>query len=239
MTLVSKAEPKIHLLESAASHEMHSPGGLPSASSIEGWLKDHHVIPFKSLLLNYSDEEPWFRSGSETYLARASAQYLLGPDHENTITVTFVLKALVGLFSSAQADKWRTRRTLLQQIRVPVSNWFDLFDATIVEPFYPYGRDSFNNPLYLPNLVRIAALLDGHGFRTLNFLSDLRSDGRQLYYIDFGFDLGEPDSTTSDNAKRTLQDFCHKNHLMFPERLYLDAMQKLFTKNPENHIGEK
>lgn len=227
-----KVEPKIHLLESAASHEMIKPGNLSPAALIENWLKDHHVIPFESLLLEYVDEEQWFRSGSETYLARASAKYLLPQDHENTITVPFVLKALVGLFPSAQADKWRTRRNMLQQIGISVSNWFDLYDATIVEPFYPYGKDSFNNPAYLPDLVRIASLLDSHGYRTLSFLSDLRSNGEQLFYIDFGFDLGEPDTNiTSDNAKRTLQEFCQKNHLEFPDRLYLDVMQPLLTNN--------
>jgi hypothetical protein len=72
----------------------------------------------------------------------------------------------------------------------------------------------------LQGLARIAALLDRNGFMTLSFTEDIRCDGAAPYYIDFGFDLGEPSRHPSSRAFEELSRFCIANDAQFPRATY-------------------
>ena len=71
---------------------------------------------------------------------------------------------------------------------------YSAFAGTIHEQFIEdeLTVDSWAVPDLIKDVARTGARLDSAGFVTLSFLNDLRRSGNQVYYVDFGFDLGEP-----------------------------------------------
>jgi len=78
----------------------------------------------------------------------------------------------------------------------------------LFEDYYPYTFEKID----FNKLLEIGWKLDMLGFTTLSFLNDIRADeNNNPFYIDFGFDLGEPSP---------MQKECAKNNLIlkFPEK---------------------
>lgn len=67
-------------------------------------------------------------------------------------------------------------------------------------------------------IARIARILDHAGYCPLNFLSDLRCSQSllQIYYVDFGFDLGMP-------------------KILFRSSIALQQMQNVFSSDKDYH----
>lgn len=98
-------------------------------------------------------------------------------------------------------DLMSRRREILKRNGIPVSFWYHYADATIFEDFYPNTASevSFEKILYIGNK------LDKLGFTTLKFTDDIRADKNgNPFFIDFGFDLGEPSSKFTISAKNYL-----------------------------------
>lgn len=169
---------------------------------IANWLKLYRVIPNNSDLCLYKEDTKWNRLGSETYLKKAVIHFLV---RDELISKEIVFKALINMNSVKSLEDWARRRMLLYNNQIPVSNWYYHGNGIILEDYYSYSFEKVNN---INELERIAYILDNLGFYCLNFLNDIRcnEDGHP-FYIDFGFDLGEPSPVRKNNCIFTLKNY--------------------------------
>lgn len=159
------------------------------------WLKSKNLIVENETLLTFKDIQPWERTGGETY----STIFNFKTDKQEQ---TIVVKAIVTTNPEKSLIDWTKRRAILADNKVSVSQWFWTGEATIYEPFYP---NKANKTKDFNILIQTAFTLDKLGFTTLKFLDDILCDNDgKPYYIDFGFDLGEPSQTIKSTAKEHL-----------------------------------
>ena len=162
---------------------------------LTSWLIAKKLINEKETLYSFNDIKPWNRSGGETY----STIFDFQTDKQKK---TIIVKAIVTIFPEISLINWTNRRKILTENRIPVSHWFCTNEATIYEPFYPNKSDKIKD---FNLLIQIAFTLDRLGFTTLNFLNDIMCDSEgNPFYIDFGFDLGEPSQNMQISAKDCL-----------------------------------
>ncbi len=106
------------------------------------------------------------------------------------------------MFPEKSLLDWTRRRKILAEKRIPVSNWHFTSDATIYEDFYPFTA---KEKVEFETLLSIGYKLDSLGFTTLKFVDDIRADeDGNPYFMDFGFDLGEPSRDKTSSAKEYL-----------------------------------
>jgi hypothetical protein len=169
---------------------------------VSTWLKDKSLLQGNEELNSFQDLTAWTRTGGETY----STVFSFSTDKG---TYNLIAKAIVTTHPEKSLLDWTRRRKILLDNHIPVSTWLWTGEATIIEPFYP---KDFTETANFDDLIKIGFLLDKLGFTTLKFLDDLRcnKDGKP-YYIDFGFDLGEP----SENIKASAKEYLIK---MYPNK---------------------
>lgn len=152
----------------------------------------------------------WHRSGAETF-----SYVFLAETAE--AQKTLIAKACVAFSLAsppdAQAENWNLRR---QRIREHGGGTPALLGATpglFVEEFLPY---ELTDVVGLGSAIRnaycdlINAVLDA-GFLPRDFARNIRSDGRTVYWIDFGEDLGglrtEPIKDRSKIIRKAMEEF--------------------------------
>jgi hypothetical protein len=130
----------------------------------------------------------WHRGGSETYIYVFAAT---GP----TVDSTFVAKALVapllGTPPEKQIDRWLDRRARLVEKSVRVPELLGVGKGLLVERFVEFSLQEAAvwvdvRTKYMELVERV---LDA-GFVPTDFVHNIRTDGRVLYWVDFGEDLG-------------------------------------------------
>lgn len=164
-------------------------------NGLSEWLKSKNIIADNETLFSFNDFQPWQRTGGETY----STIFNFKTDKQQN---TIIVKAIVTTNPEKSLIDWANRRTILANNKISVSNWFWIGEATIYEQFYPKKADETKD---LKILIQIAYKLDKLGFTTLKFLDDILCDkDGNPFYIDFGFDLGEPSQTIKTTAKEHL-----------------------------------
>lgn len=163
--------------------------------SITTWLLEKNLLTNEEELISFIEITPWIRSGGETY--NTVFKYTTNRQ-DNMVCV----KAIVSLNAEKRLADWKRRRHILETNNVPVSHWYWDGEATIYEPFYPYTYERIND---IGKLKEIAHILDFLGFSTLKFLEDIRCDDvGNPFYVDFGFDLGEPSINQKNEASNYL-----------------------------------
>lgn len=159
------------------------------------WLISKKLITNNEILVSFSDIQPWQRTGGETY----TTIFNFRTDKQEQ---TIVVKAIVTTNPEKSLIDWTNRRKILADNNVPVSHWFWAGEATIYEPFYPNKSDKTKD---FNTLIQTAFTLDKLGSTTLKFLDDILCDkDGNPFYIDFGFDLGEPSKIIKTTAKEHL-----------------------------------
>jgi hypothetical protein len=189
-------------IDKGASSEITTEKHTLNKSGISSWLINKNLITINDNLIEFNDLTPWARSGGETYLTSFRFK-------TESITKQIILKAIVTSFPNKRLDDWARRRKILIDNNIPVSNWYYYNKAIIIEDYYPNNAFTF---VSFDKLLSIGYKLDILGFSTLKFLEDIRSDAEgNPFFIDFGFDLGEPSETEKTSAKNYLLKF-------FPEK---------------------
>jgi hypothetical protein len=178
---------KLILKDKSASSEIIKNEKNPTLDNFQNWLTVKGVLLKNQKLIQWMDGSPWKRNGSETYSCTVNIRYMFkGLEFQKKINI----KAIVSIPINENLDNWAVRRNLLFMNGIPVSNWYYYGEGIIIEDFYPHSIDVLKEKTALKD---IAFKLDQLGFHALNFLRDLRCDQNgNPYYIDFGFDLGEP-----------------------------------------------
>lgn len=186
---------ELKIIENSASSEITRQGYSLDKIGISDWLIKKNLILPKDEILSYADLTAWARTGGETYSTSFEFATSQGRKQIN-------IKALVTMFPEKSLLDWAKRRNILAENGIQVSNWYFTSEATIYEDFYPFTA---KEKIKFETLLSIGHKLDSLGFATLKFIDDIRADEfGNPYFIDFGFDLGEPSSEKSTSAKEYL-----------------------------------
>jgi hypothetical protein len=191
---------QIRTLAKGASTEITREKFSLDQNGITQWLSSKGILS-NEILFSYSDVLQWTRTGGETY----AASFEITTEKQRKL---ILIKAIVTITPERSLLDWERRREVLRINGISVSHWYHHSAATIIEDFYPNTFEKVE----FEKLLAIGYKLDQLGFTTLSFLADIRADQNgNPFYVDFGFDLGEP----SANGKT-----CAKEYFLrqYPER---------------------
>ncbi|HAQ02369.1 hypothetical protein A2467_02310 [Candidatus Nomurabacteria bacterium RIFOXYC2_FULL_36_8] len=183
---------RAQIIGNGISYDIVKKGFTLDKTGISNWLKEKSILHVNDNLLSFEELKPWIRTGGETY----STTFIFST---NDTTYWLIAKALVTLNPEKSLLDWERRRKILLDNNVPVSNWFWIGEGTIIETYYP---KTFVDVVNFEDLIKMAFSIDKLGFVTLKFLDDIRCDVFGYpFYVDFGFDLGEPSGNHQYEAK--------------------------------------
>jgi hypothetical protein len=152
--------------------------GILKAASPEPVLKEVHG---------------WMRGGAETFIYRFQVE-------QQGIVRDILLKAVVG-FSTARSlselgGEWVLRRRLLQAEGVHTPHLYFAGKALLVEDHVPHALAAYlrrrraDTKSLCDQVICYAAALEKHGFCPVSPFHALRTDGTDVFAVDFGQDLG-------------------------------------------------
>lgn len=150
----------------------------------------------------------WLRGGAETFIYRF--RVVCGGTVRDVM-----LKAIVA-FSMAKSltelgEEWVERRQILAREGIRTPRLYHAGRALMVEEFIPEELSCFlrRRPIdtihLFDQVIRYAATLERHGFCPLSPFHGLRTDGTDVFAVDFGQDLGPP-GLTSRRGRRLLRE---------------------------------
>jgi hypothetical protein len=108
--------------------------------------------------------------------------------------------------------EWVARRRLLEAEGVRTPRLYHVGRALVVEEFIPEGlsghlRNHRRRAGHLcDQVIHYAATLQKHGFCPLSPFHGLRTDGRDVFAIDFGQDLGPPGLSARRRGRTLLRE---------------------------------
>jgi hypothetical protein len=186
---------KIELKEGGLGEYLLSESrGATEKEKLENILKEFSIIKSDETLMAYSDIYPWKRGGAETYIACSN---ICVEKNKKLKERQFVAKAVVreiGDLNQICAELMERRRKLMEK-GAPVSNVYTVYKATIFEEFLPMSAEEAlasgkNKEQLLQDLEVITKAVTALGGKADKMLTDIRSDGKHLYFDDYGEDLG-------------------------------------------------
>lgn len=202
------------------------------SAQIEAGLRLTNILGAQERMIGFVDEEPWHRGGGETYVADSLVLVSGIEDlHRHVLAKAFVS---IGTPLDAKLDSLLRRRKLVSEMGIPVPRLYSAREATIFEEFidFPVIAAELVDEAVLEQIGEIGAHLDWNGFSTLSFLSDLRIKNGRVYYVDFGFDLGEPSDVRSNCARATIEKaILNQAALDCCLRSYSTSLQSLRVQN--------
>jgi hypothetical protein len=139
--------------------------------------------------------QDWTRGGDETYIYRF--RVVLPGRVEDLLLKAIVAFSLTKPLTEI-ADEWVARRRLLATEGIATPTLYCAKRALLMERFIPYNLSDFLRGTPVPpsrlvgQVIRYAAVLDKLGFCALAPFHGLRTDGTDMFAIDFGQDLGPP-----------------------------------------------
>ena len=169
--------------------------GLAGASCVRDALLGLGIIGEQLPEPALEEVHGWRRGGAETFIYRFR---VVQDDDAHDV----VLKAIVA-FSTAKSltalgEDWVARRRLLQHEGIATPQLYYSGRALVVEEFIPEGlsgflkRRPFHSVHLFDQVIRYAATLEKHGFCPMAPFHGLRTNGTDVYAVDFGQDLGPP-----------------------------------------------
>jgi hypothetical protein len=122
-----------------------------------------------------------------------------------------LLKAVVGFSPTHSlievADQWVARRRLLDYEGISTPTLYCAKRALLMEQFVPHNlcdhlRRSPAAPTRLVNqVIQLTAVLDKLGFCPVSPFHSLRTDGLDVFVVDFGQDLGPPSLASRSDGR--------------------------------------
>jgi hypothetical protein len=168
--------------------------GLSDAPTAGEALCRLGIIPQHSPAPVLQQVHGWTRGGGETFIYRFQVVGQQG------VVRDIMLKAVVA-FSTVRTlgqlgGEWVERRRLLEQEGVLTPHLYFAGKALIVEDHIPHQlaaylrRGHADTKRLCDQVICYAAALDKHGFCPISAFHALRTDGTNVYAVDFGQDLG-------------------------------------------------
>lgn len=150
----------------------------------------------------------WFRSGSETYLLQFAFR---SAGASKDLIVKACIPPIGPRMPQQVLESWIVRRQLLAGCGVATPTLYGWGNGALVEDFVPLTAREYlvERPDRIRHMLtsacRIVAALLHCGFCPVSSaFDDLRTDSNELFFVDFGSDLGEPNRLDSFNAEETL-----------------------------------
>lgn len=181
--------------------------GLAETDCVDEALHRLGIIAADSPAARLEEIHGWQRGGGETYIYRFRVV-------QDRRIRDVLLKAIVSLSIdrtlSELGDERVERRRLLEEDGISTPRLYGVQRALLVEEFIPEGLSGFlrRRPKathLIDQVLRYAATLQKHGFRPLAPFHGLRTDGTNVFAVDFGQDLGPP-GLTSRRSERLLRE---------------------------------
>lgn len=152
----------------------------------------------------FEEVQAWTRDGAETFTYRFR---VLSPGPAKDV----LLKAIVA-FSTARSlteisHEWVFRRQLLERSGIHTSQLYHAQGALLVEQFIPDKLSEFlrRGPQVpkslIDQVIQFAATLESCGFCPVAPFHGLRTDGENVFAVDFGQDLGPPAMTAKRDGR--------------------------------------
>jgi hypothetical protein len=152
----------------------------------------------------FEEVQGWTREGAETFTYRFR---VLSPGPPKDV----LLKAIVA-FSTARSlteisHEWVRRRQLLENGGIRTPALYRAQGALLVEQFIPHKLSEFlrrGSPPpkgLIDQVVQFAATLESCGFCPVAPFHGLRTDGENVFAVDFGQDIGPPAPTAKRDGR--------------------------------------
>lgn len=169
--------------------------GLAGTASVAEALVGLGLVDEASHEPRLEEVHGWVRGGAETYIYRFRVV-------DDLASRDVMLKAVVA-FSMVKSltqlgGEWVERRRLLEQDGIRTPRLYFAGRALIVEEYIPERLSSFleGKPAQAVQLadqvIHYAAALEKHAFRPVAPFHGLRTNGTDVFAVDFGQDLGPP-----------------------------------------------
>ena len=163
--------------------------------ALEKGLRLLCILPQNALLIMYRDITEWTVGGAETYISVFEIEYEMdGLFHKETI----IAKAVVVLGGiTERGHEWIERSQRLHLYNVMTPKTYTFWAGTFFQQYIEHGfvtyfeccSDAVKQKL-ATQLLALANGIDNAGFTPISFISDLRTNGTNLYIVDVGSDLG-------------------------------------------------
>lgn len=176
--------------------------GIFLEERLEDALRKRNLVMDAENFINYeelplSDKEGkvsygWKQRGSETYTAAGKVKVNNGSPKERE----FVAKSCVkmGCQPDAHVNQWLYRRQVLEEHGVQVPTLYFREPGTYYEQYLAWSASEilnrFTGEQRLLAIKQIAKIVDTKFTCPISFMDDLRSDGKTIFFTDFGEDLG-------------------------------------------------
>ncbi len=157
------------------------------------------IVPEHMSLSHITAQHGWTRGGWETYALPFSV-HMTDKNGTEKVEQKLLFKACTPLPGPIPLlkvfDSWLARRKLLETRGVSTPKLCKAYKAVVLEEFVEYHLSDaimrMNDRLPILNeLGRSVGIVAQLGFRPPgNIISDVRSRGRDVVFIDFGYDLG-------------------------------------------------
>src|ERR1700733_6741366 len=141
----------------------------------------------------------WQRGGAETYFV----PFVL--ETHSRLLGAYILKAMTaatpGTPPETQLRNWTTRRGLVESAGASVPRLYAASNGVLLEDYIAHDLVAFRKDQRSPHVIDDSVIAMSEsvwaaGFKPTSWLHNMRTDGRLVYWVDFGEDLG--DSTGRD-----------------------------------------
>lgn len=196
-----------------------------SLDDLRGLFRAWTLLAEDEALSGYFDDGPWYRSGGETFLA--TGRVLLSSGQERGL----VGKAAcaIGPPPSEQIALWRERAEQLCRLGVRVPRFFGTAKGIAY-------MDALDSPLpkaperlllrQVHQIGEVAAALDLARFAPVDFPRDLMLKQDDVFYVDFGSDLGGSGVAETEMARRQLASYLAPSQLDAGMSAYMSMLAR-------------
>lgn len=169
--------------------------GLAKTRSVDQALKRLGLIERREAKATLEEVHGWTRSGAETF---TYAFRLVLPNGAREL----LLKAIVAFSMSRSLgdlnNEWMHRRRLLEDEGIKTPTVHFAGKALLVEQFIPnklsshLKRKRAGSAHLIDQVLQIAAVLERHEFCPISPFNGLRTDGADVFVVNFGQEIGPP-----------------------------------------------
>lgn len=187
-------------------------------------LRQLNVLEDGEELFAYSEIKDWQRGGDESFYAAADVK--VSRDDE-VISRPFVSKAIISMCIDITIKNMVKRKDILEKAGVKVPHFYSVGNGCINQQYLPFTvyetiKEGRMTDGMLDQLIDIAAAVDKVGFLTMNYVSDLMTDMEDVYYVDFGSDLGEPGGYGYRRAFETLLRIAREHDSLYFKQRHIE-----------------
>ena len=181
---------------------------LARVTTVEDALSRMGIISEPSPDVVLQEVQDWMPGGAETFIYRFR---VLSPERYKDVIVKAVVAFTMAKSLSELASEWVGRRRLLEHDGIRTPELYFAGDGLLIEEFIPYKLSTFLQSTtkkrnhIIAQVIQFAAVLEKKGFRPISAFHDLRTDGEDVFTVDFGEDLG-PSALASRHDSHLLRE---------------------------------